>query len=57
MTPKSGCLHFAAEGLVIIIKSCDEGAVDRRTDEQQKKIITRDRQMHNKEEKQTHKVT
>jgi hypothetical protein len=36
-TLKSGSFHFAAEGpIIIIIKSCDEGAVDRRADEEQK---------------------
>jgi hypothetical protein len=51
-TLKSGSLHFAAEGPIIIIKSCDEGAVDRRGDEQQKPI-TRECQMHDKEAKKT----
>ena len=51
-TLKSGSLHFADEGPIIIIKSCDEGAVDRRADVTQKKI-TRERQMHYKEGKET----
>ena len=28
MTLKSGSLHFAAEGPIIIIKRCDEGAYE-----------------------------